>query len=88
MAGHPTDGGGYVHAASDAQIADKTFPAGTDPASIAADMSQAMSADGTWRDQSQAGQLMGSPVTSEIRQVTPAASMGMGYREATTDTPR
>jgi hypothetical protein len=73
---------------SDAQQAEKSFPAGTDVAAVAGAMSSAMSADSTWRDQSQSGQLMGSPVTAEIRQITPVADMGMGYREGSADQPR
>jgi hypothetical protein len=72
---------------SAAQHSEKTFPAGTDVATVAGAMSSAMSADGSWRDQSQGGQLMGSPVTSELRQITPAADMGMGYREGNEDDP-
>jgi hypothetical protein len=87
MAGNPTGEGGKVRAASDAQIADKTFPAGTGAGEVAGVMSSAISADAGWREQSHAGQLMGSPVQPDIRQVTPVADMGMGYREGSEDDP-
>lgn len=75
--GHPSQDGGRVQAASAAQQPDKSFPAGTDPAAV----------------QVTSGlpgpvQAVGSPVQPEIRQVTPVADMGEGYREATGDDPR
>lgn len=59
-------------AASAAQTGSKSFPDGTDPGSIAM-VSGLPDA---------APQAVGSPVQPEIRQVTPVADMGMGYREA------
>jgi hypothetical protein len=86
--GNPTQGGGKVHAASAAQIPDKTFPAGTDPGEVAGVQASALAADTGWRGQSASGpQPAGTPVQPEIRQVTPVAEMGMGYREGSEDDP-
>jgi hypothetical protein len=59
-------------AGSAAQTGSKSFPAGSDPSDIA---HVSGLPDGT-------PQMVGSPVQPEIRQVTPAAQMGEGYREA------
>lgn len=75
--GHPSQDGGHTQAASDAQHAEKSFPAGTDPAGI-----QVVSG------LPGAVQAVGSPVLPEIRQDTPVADMGEGYREAAGDDPR
>lgn len=66
-----TPAGSGTPAASAAQTGGKTFPADTDPGSI-------MPASGVASTQV----LIGSPVQPELRQVTPVASMGEGYREA------
>ena len=65
-------------ATSAAQHAEKTFPAGTDPASIT-QVSGLPAAEPV---------ATGTPVTPEIRQVRDPADMGLGYREAPDGTPR
>lgn len=87
--GHPSQEGGKVQAASAAQIADKAFPPGTEPAVVAMAKSMAQSADADWRraHQSAAAEATGSPVVPEIRQVRPAAQMGEGYHDAGPDDP-
>ena len=65
-----------VPAASDAQGSSKSFPADTDPSSIA--MVSGLPGD---------PQVVGSPVQPEMRQVTPVEDMGMGYREADSGDP-
>lgn len=71
--GYPSTHG--TPAASAAQHGGKEFPAGTDPSSIA-QVSGLPDATPT---------AAGSPVQPDIRQVTPIADMGMGYREGTED---
>lgn len=78
MAGQPAQDGGHTPASSDAQHGEKTFPAGTEPATIT--HLPGLPADHPT--------MVGSPVTPEIRQDTPVADMGMGYREASEDDPR
>lgn len=75
MTGHPSQDGGHTQAASAAQQPEKSFPAGTDPAGIQ-EVSGLPSAV----------QEVGSPVQPEIRQDTPVAGMGEGYREADPET--
>ena len=58
-------------AASEAQHDAKSFPADTDPSSVT--MISGLPGDPV---------AVGSPVQPEMRQVTPIADMGMGYREA------
>jgi hypothetical protein len=74
--GHPSQDGGHTQAASAAQHPEKSFPAGTDPAGIA-QVSGLPAAHPT---------AVGSPVQPEIRQDTPVADMGEGYREADPET--
>lgn len=62
-------------AASAAQTGEKSFPAGTDPAGITVIHGAA-----------HASVEVGSPVQPELRQVTPVADMGAGYREADPET--
>ena len=74
-------------AASAAQHAEKSFPAGTDASEVSAAMASARTSDAGFRDGGMP-QAARTPVTPEIRQVTPAADMGAGYGEATQDDPR
>jgi hypothetical protein len=71
---------------SAAQHPDKSFPAETDPGGVAGAKALAESADSSWREDGP--QLTGSPVQPEIRQDTPVADMGEGYREAAGDDPQ
>ena len=75
---HPVQEGGKVPASSAAQHGEKSFPAGSDPASIT--QVSGLPADHPT--------MVGSPVTPEIRQTTPVSEMGAGYREASEDDPR
>ena len=74
---HPVQEGGKVQASSAAQHGEKTFPAGTDPASIT-------HISGLPPDHPTE---TGSPVQPDIRQDTPIPEMGMGYREGSEDDP-
>jgi len=62
-------------AASDAQGGSKSFPADSDPGDVV--MVSGLPGD---------PQVVGSPVQPEMRQDTPVADMGAGYREADPDT--